>query len=49
MPTNEFLAQKAHRDHQELQVEPVVPEPEEQVDASDDRDGAEAQRVRPAA
>ncbi len=45
VPADQLLAQEADRDHQELQVEPVVPEPEEEVDAEDDREGPEAQRV----
>ena len=48
LPAHIFLAEKAQRDHQELQVEPVVTEPQEQVDAEDDREGSEAQYVIPA-
>ena len=37
LPGDELLAQHGRRDHQKLQVEPVVPEPQEQVGAEDDR------------
>ena len=36
LPADELLPQDSDRDQQELQVEPVVLEPEEQVDAEDD-------------
>src|SRR5581483_4112817 len=47
-PAEELLGEEADRDHRELQVEPVVLEPEEQRDAEDDRERAEAERESPA-
>ena len=50
-PAQELLGEKAERHHRELQVEPVVLEPEEQGDAEDDGERAEAKHegapVRP--
>ena len=50
-PAQELLGEKAERHHRELQVEPVVLEPEEQLDAENDRERAEAEHegapVRP--
>ena len=45
LPAHERLAEEADRDQQELQDEPVVLEPEEQVGAEDDRERAEAEQV----
>ena len=45
VPAHELLTEKPDRDHQELQVEPIVPEPEEEVDAEDDGEGPEAEHV----
>ena len=45
-PAQQLLGREAERHQQELEIEPVVPEPEEEVDAEDDRDGAEAHPLR---
>jgi hypothetical protein len=42
-PAQELLGEKAERDHRELQVEPVVLEPQEQVDAENDRERPETE------
>ena len=42
-PLNEVLAENAYSHHQELQPEPVVPEPEKQIGAEYDWEGAESQ------
>ena len=44
-PLHEGLPQETRPHHQELQVEPVVREPEEEVGAEDDGKGAEAEDV----
>ena len=43
VPAHELLPQETDRDHQELQVEPLVAEPYEQVCAQDDRKRPETQ------
>ena len=45
LPAHERLAGKAERDQGKLQGEPVVLEPEKQVGAEDDREGAKPQAV----
>ena len=45
VPADQFLGGEPDGDHQELQVEPVRPEPEEQVGAEDDRERSEPERV----
>ena len=45
MPAHELLSQEPEGDHQELQVEPLVPEPQEEVDAEDDGEGTEPEHV----
>src|SRR5688572_19248690 len=45
LPTDKRLADKPQRDQRELQAEPVVFEPEKQVRAEDDREGAETEDV----
>ena len=45
LPAQQLLGREAERHEHELEVEPVVPEPEEQVDAEDDRHRAEADPV----
>ena len=42
LPAPELLDRESDRDQEELEEEPVGPEPEEQVDAEDDRDRPEA-------
>ena len=44
-PLDERLPEEARPHHQELQVEPVVGEPEEEVGAEDDGKGPEAEHV----
>ncbi len=46
-PADERLAEEADGDEQELEGEPVVLEPQEQVGAEDDRDRPEAEPVGP--
>ena len=46
LPADQLLGGEAERHQDELEVEPVVREPEEQVDAEDDGNGAEAEPVR---
>jgi hypothetical protein len=50
-PAQELLGEKAERHHRELQIEPVVLKPQEQVDAENDRERPETERelapVRP--
>ena len=45
VPADQLLAGERQCNHQELQVEPIRLEPEEQVDAEDDRERTEAERV----
>ena len=45
LPANQFLGGKAYGDHHELQIKPVRLEPQEQVDAEDDRERPETERV----
>jgi hypothetical protein len=49
VPANELLGEESDRHHQELEVEPVRLEPQEQVDAENDRKRTESERVRLAA
>src|SRR5262245_18888776 len=43
MPPDELLTQDPDRDEDELQIKPVIAEPQEQVRAEDDREGTEAE------
>ena len=45
VPANEFLPHEPDRDHHELEVEPVVPEPQKEVGAEDDRERTEAKNI----
>ena len=45
IPANEFFRDVSHHDHRELEGKPVRFEPQEQVDAQDDREGPESERV----
>ena len=45
VPPDQILGREADGNHQELQIEPVLLEPEEKVGAEDDRELAEAERV----
>ena len=45
LPPHELLPHEPDREHQELQVEPVIPEPKEQIRAEDDGKRSEAEHV----
>ena len=45
VPAHELLSEEADRHQQELQIKPIVPEPQEQVGAEDDGKRAKAERV----
>ena len=45
VPADQLFGGEADRHHDELQIEPVRLEPEEQIDAEDDRERTEAERV----
>ena len=45
LPLNQCLAEKPGRQHQELQVEPIVAKPEKEIRAQDDRKRAESEYV----
>ena len=45
VPTNQLFRGQPERHHRELQIEPVRLEPEEQIDAEDDRKRSEAESV----
>ncbi len=49
LPAHELLPHEPDRKHEELQVEPVVPEPEEQVRAENDGKRPEAEHIATAA
>ena len=45
LPAQEFLGGEPERHHEELEVEPIVSEPEKKVDAEDDRKRTESEGV----
>ena len=45
LPLHKLLSHESDGYHQELQVKPVVPEPNKQVGTEDDRERAEAENV----
>ena len=46
VPPDQLFGREAQRDQKKLQVKPIIREPEEQVDAEDDRERAEPKGVR---
>src|SRR5262249_42468291 len=44
VPPDQLLAGERQRNHQKLHIEPVLPEPQKQVCAEDDRELSEPQR-----
>ena len=42
-PSDKFFAENDYRDHGELQIEPVVAKPQEQIHAEDNRNRTKAE------
>ena len=40
VPANKFFSKESDCDHEELQVKPIIAEPEEEIGAKDDGEGA---------